>query len=218
MAGRNTANSSSEKPLPEWQLARRGQIIDAAIDLLGERPYENIQIRDVAQRAGVALGTLYRYFESKEHLYAITLLEWVRPVREPARHPAAGAAARLRSKLHMMVAANKKYPHFLAMQHTLHASTNPVVQKLLATYQQSGFEWFNSELSLLGEDRAHDLGLMLWAINNTIYTRIRLSAGTYEDARRVGDKFIDLIAAELGAAELASRGDGQPSPNADVDN
>ena len=33
-------------------------------------------MRDVAQEAGVALATVYRYFTSKEHLYAAALLEW----------------------------------------------------------------------------------------------------------------------------------------------
>ncbi len=48
---------------------------------------------------------------------------------------------------------------------------------------------------------ARDLGLMLWAINNTVFSRVRLAAGSYEDARRIGDEFIDLIAPELEAAE-----------------
>ncbi|MGK2317847.1 hypothetical protein [Gordonia rhizosphera] len=42
---------------------------------------------------------------------------------------------------------------------------------------------------------------MLWAINNTVFSRVRLAAGSYEDARRISDEFIDLIAPELEAAE-----------------
>ena len=33
-------------------------------------------MRDVAREAGVALATVYRYFTSKEHLYAAALLDW----------------------------------------------------------------------------------------------------------------------------------------------
>jgi len=36
-----------------------------------------VQMRDVAQRAQVALGTIYRYFSSKDHLLAAALVEWV---------------------------------------------------------------------------------------------------------------------------------------------
>ncbi|MBH0779801.1 TetR/AcrR family transcriptional regulator [Nocardia bovistercoris] len=204
MPGRTAGKTPPEADLPEWQLARRGLIVTAAIDLLVERSYDQIQIRDVSQRAGVALGTLYRYFESKEHLYAVALIEWVRPMREPSPHPGKDAATRLRSKLHLLVAANKKYPNFLAMQHSLHASTNPLIHQLLAEYQQAGFDWLVSELDVLEEERARDLGLMLWGINNAVFTRIRLSFGSYDDAKRVGDKFIDLIAPELHEAEKST--------------
>ncbi len=34
-------------------------------------------MRDVAARAHVALGTIYRYFSSKDHLLAAGLVEWV---------------------------------------------------------------------------------------------------------------------------------------------
>ena len=63
--------------LPRGQQERRDRIVRAAISLLehgGE--YDAIQMRDVALEAGVALGTVYRYFTSKEHLYAAALLEW----------------------------------------------------------------------------------------------------------------------------------------------
>src|SRR4051794_37468752 len=40
--------------------------------------YDKIQVRDVAEEAGVALGTLYRYFNSKDHLFACALQSWAR--------------------------------------------------------------------------------------------------------------------------------------------
>ncbi|MBK0866559.1 MULTISPECIES: cholesterol catabolism transcriptional regulator KstR [unclassified Saccharopolyspora] len=50
------------------QNARRKRIIDATIALAGKGGYEAVQMRAVAERADVALGTLYRYFPSKIHL------------------------------------------------------------------------------------------------------------------------------------------------------
>ena len=35
-------------------------------------------MKDVAERSGVALGTIYRYFSSKDHVAAAALLEWAR--------------------------------------------------------------------------------------------------------------------------------------------
>ena len=56
--------------LTEKQSARRRRVLDAAMALADEGGYEAVQMRDVAARADVALGTLYRYFSSKDQLLA----------------------------------------------------------------------------------------------------------------------------------------------------
>ena len=60
--------------LPTTQRARRERIVAAAVELLDHAEYDDVQMRDVAERAGVALATVYRYFSSKEHLYAAAIL------------------------------------------------------------------------------------------------------------------------------------------------
>lgn len=45
--------------------AARARLYDAAIGLIGERGYEAATLREVATRAGVSPGLLYRYFPSK---------------------------------------------------------------------------------------------------------------------------------------------------------
>src|SRR5580693_8000992 len=50
------------------QRDRRKRILDATLALASKGGYEAVQMRTVAQRADVALGTLYRYFPSKIHL------------------------------------------------------------------------------------------------------------------------------------------------------
>jgi TetR/AcrR family transcriptional regulator, cholesterol catabolism regulator len=50
------------------QRERRKRIIDATLALASKGGYEAVQMRAVAERADVALGTLYRYFPSKIHL------------------------------------------------------------------------------------------------------------------------------------------------------
>jgi AcrR family transcriptional regulator len=64
------------------QAARRERVIEAAMDLAGEGGYDAVQMRDVAQRAQVALGTIYRYFSSKDHLLAAALVEWVEELEQ----------------------------------------------------------------------------------------------------------------------------------------
>jgi AcrR family transcriptional regulator len=48
--------------------ARRRRLIEAAVALAAEGGYEAVQMRDVAARAEVALGTLYRHYSSKDQL------------------------------------------------------------------------------------------------------------------------------------------------------
>jgi AcrR family transcriptional regulator len=48
-------------------------MLDSAIKLAADGGYDAVQMRDVADGAGVALGTLYRYFPSKVHLLVAAL-------------------------------------------------------------------------------------------------------------------------------------------------
>ncbi|MGH8918244.1 MAG: TetR family transcriptional regulator [Actinomycetes bacterium] len=82
----STARSSAAESLTDGRLtvnqaARRRRVIEAAAELAGEGGYEAVQMRDVAARADVALGTIYRYFESKDQLLAATLVDWAARLR-----------------------------------------------------------------------------------------------------------------------------------------
>lgn len=56
------------------QQDRRRRMLEAAEELALEGGWDGVQMREVATRAGVALGTLYRYFPSKEHLLVSVML------------------------------------------------------------------------------------------------------------------------------------------------
>ena len=78
-------------PLSEKQLARRQRVIRAALLLAAEGGYDAVHMRDVASASDVALGTIYRYFSSKDHLLAAALGEWTAELRQRvARQPARG--------------------------------------------------------------------------------------------------------------------------------
>src|SRR5579864_6123063 len=47
---------------------KRDAILRAAIDVFAERGYFNAQVADVARAAGIAAGTVYLYFRSKDDL------------------------------------------------------------------------------------------------------------------------------------------------------
>lgn len=49
--------------------ARPAEIIEAAIEIFGERGFGAAKLEDVARRAGVAKGTLFVYFPTKQDLF-----------------------------------------------------------------------------------------------------------------------------------------------------
>ena len=73
------------------QRERRKRILDATLALASKGGYDAVQMRTVAERADVALGTLYRYFPSKIHLLVSALvLEFERTQEKLDRRPIPG--------------------------------------------------------------------------------------------------------------------------------
>lgn len=50
--------------------ARREEILDAARKVFAERGFKGTTIADIAEEAGIALGTIYLYFASKDDVFA----------------------------------------------------------------------------------------------------------------------------------------------------
>lgn len=53
--------------------ARREQLLDVALELLGSRGYDATSTRDIALAAGVTDGLIYKYFETKDDLLAAAI-------------------------------------------------------------------------------------------------------------------------------------------------
>jgi len=118
-------------PAPETlradQLARRQRIVRAALKALAGSDYEQVKISEVARDSGVALGTLYRYFASKEHLLAAVFVEWHGALKKKLeKEPLQGAAEadRLRDIFHRMIRAFQLQPQFYRVMMMLTATTD----------------------------------------------------------------------------------------------
>src|SRR5919201_1091862 len=72
--------------------SKRHAILRAAIDVFAERGYFNAQVADVARAAGVAAGTVYLYFKSKDDLLVSIFERGMRAA--PAEGRAASAKLR----------------------------------------------------------------------------------------------------------------------------
>lgn len=88
------AHVANDDPASPVQRERRTRILDATIALASQGGFEAVQMRAVAERADVALGTLYRYFPSKIHLLVTALArEFERADADMASNPVPGDTA-----------------------------------------------------------------------------------------------------------------------------
>lgn len=108
-------------PAPETlrrdQFARRQRIVRAALRALASvgSDYDQVKISEVARDSGVALGTLYRYFASKEHLFAAVFVEWEGALKKKLeKEPPRGdtEADRLGDVFHRTIRAFQLQPQF----------------------------------------------------------------------------------------------------------
>jgi AcrR family transcriptional regulator len=66
------APRAARLPSPRWRRLpeeRPRQILDAALEVFGERGLAGARLDDIARRAGVSKGTIYLYFPNKEELF-----------------------------------------------------------------------------------------------------------------------------------------------------
>ena len=54
----------------QTKVQNRQAILDAAREVFGELGYETATVRDIIRRAGLAAGTFYNYYRSKEEVFA----------------------------------------------------------------------------------------------------------------------------------------------------
>lgn len=99
------------------QRDRRLRVIRAALDLAARGGYDAVQMRDVSTEAGVALGTIYRYFSSKDHLLVAAMQEWMLDLeRTVTKNPPQGdtSCARVINVLHRALRSVERDPALAA--------------------------------------------------------------------------------------------------------
>jgi len=121
----NAGSSTTMRDSPKSQ-----QIIDAAIRVFARTGYYNSRVSDIAREAGIASGTIYLYFKTKDEilvtLFREKMAEWVALVRrEIATEPDPVA------KLHRLVAL-----HFSVLE------SNPDLAEVVQVELRQGHKFF----------------------------------------------------------------------------
>lgn len=104
----------SDEPSTSSQRERRRRILDATLALAAKGGYEAVQMRSVAEKAEVAVGTLYRYFPSKVHLLVSALAREFRRLdqrTERTAPPGETAQERMKVVVDMITKAMQREPN-----------------------------------------------------------------------------------------------------------
>ena len=82
------APASGERRLTKRGLDTKNRLVAAATEIFNEKPYGDTHITDITERAGVATGSFYTYFDSKEELFReVAEAALGRMLEAPARDP-----------------------------------------------------------------------------------------------------------------------------------
>ena len=155
------------------QLIRRAKIIEEVIELIGDVGADAVQMRDVAQRSGVALATVYRYFSSKEHLLAAALEDWqkrlTRRIITAARTPDQDPTTGILDYLRRAQRAFHRNPEMTALMVQMMTSADPLVRGTLDEMNRTNAEMFNR---LLGSVAPEDIPNVSFGINAALASAV----------------------------------------------
>jgi len=162
--------------------------------LLEERDYEQIQVRDVANAAHFSVGTVYRYFSSKDHLYAAVLHAWGSRFGDVSRGPrGSDPLQRLEIRMRKVLESFEKRPRFFRVLMLLLGSTDPNAIALLRQFRESIQGLVQADLAELDPEGAADDAVLIWAVLSNLLTRTTFHGAPMADAHRINDRFTEML-------------------------
>ena len=164
-------------PAPETlrrdQFARRERIVKTALRALAGSEYDQIKISDVARDSGVALGTLYRYFTSKEHLFAAVFVEWQGAMKKKlAKDPPQGdtEADRIRDVFHRAIRAFHRQPQFFRVVLAMGVTTDSYAADL---FQDTWLQYWDIMEAAFGGPPDEDRAAIFRTVNAVMVESLR---------------------------------------------
>ena len=193
------------------QLIRRAKIIEAVLDAIGDVGHEAVQMRDVAQRSGVALATAYRYFRSKEHLLAVALEDWqerlTRRISSASRYDDLDPLSGVLTYLHGAQRAFSRNRKMTALMLQMMTSTDPDVASTIDRMNRTNAEMFERLLRGFPPEDVPNLSFALNAALTSAITRMLNGRMSLDEAQ---------ARVEWAARALLERACAQLPPDARV--
>jgi AcrR family transcriptional regulator len=168
------------------QLVRRARIIEEVIDLIADVGADAVQMRDVAQRSGVALATVYRYFRSKEHLLAAVLEDWQKRLTRRIlaargradKDPLPGILDYLRRAQR----AFHRHPEMTALMLQTMASTDPEARAAMDHMNRTNVEVFDRLLEGVASEKIPNVSFGINAALSSALAAVLTGAWTLDES------------------------------------
>lgn len=197
----NVTLSSPSRPSPPAAAAlrpaqreRRDRIVRAAVAMMADTEYERIQVKDVAEAADVALGTLYRYFVSKDHLFAEALVAWADGFGTDLAGPSAGATAdKVRALYRRAVRAFELRPNVYGVLLALQGVAEPHAAQAFHEFGERQRSAFVAVLGRVPEERRRVIVDVMSAVLDVNLRNWRLGHQPIAACYQAVDDATDLI-------------------------
>jgi len=169
------------------QLIRRAKIIEAVTELIAEVGAEAVQMRDVAKRSGVALATVYRYFNSKEYLLAAALEDWQkrltrRVLAARGHHAGQDPLPGIVDYLRRAQRAFHRNPNMTLLMLQTTTSTDPAAKSTIDQMNRTNTEMFNTLLEGIAAEYVPNVTFGLNAALSSSLTGVLAGMMTLEDS------------------------------------
>jgi AcrR family transcriptional regulator len=199
------ASTGKEPRTPRGERTLR-KILDAAREEFGQRGFSESSIVGITQRAGVALGTFYTYFDSKEALFqalvrdmSAQVRDHVAPVLKESTDALEGERRALESFLDFArehrdvyrIIDEAEFVDPAAYREHYETTANRIAARLIAARGRGEVDGGYSD---------EELEILSWAIMGAnVFLGLRFALWSKADAGRVADATGKLLRSGLGA-------------------
>lgn len=197
-AGYNESLGSNSAQPQLSQSSKRERIIEAGLKLFANESYQAVTMDRVAEAAGVAKGTLYLYFQSKEDLYLGILTDGMESMArnyQASVDPQADVKIRLRRAITLSIEFYNQRRDLLRLMMTEEPRMPEARNRLREEWRDRGVRFFNSLIEegvQSGAFRAVDARLATFALLGCIRS-VMLFYGVQRPVDQIGDELGEMV-------------------------
>ena len=197
------AVSADKAPRTERGRRTVRKLLEAAAQEFGARGFHEAAITGITGRAGVALGTFYTYFESKEELFRALVRDMSHAVRQHVAEAVRGAGDRIAAErigLAAFIALTRQHPELYRIIEEAQFVAEDVYREHYRTFA-AGYARNLAAARARGEISEGPDELRAWAlIGMSVFLGMRY--GIWDEdmsPAEVADRAIDLVSEGLRA-------------------